>query len=114
MLAAFGLAACGGGGGSTGGDTGMTGGMTGGDDGMDGDGDGMDGDGDMAGPTAESTKADAADAITDATAAGMAAEQAVEDAINYAGMLTTRAVRWRIGNGRDERGDGSECGDGCE
>ena len=91
MLAAFGLAACGGGGGGTGGgDTGMTGGMTGGDDGMDGDG--MDGDGDMAGPTAESTKADAADAITDATAAGMAAEQAVKDAIKYAGMLTTRAV----------------------
>ena len=43
-------------------------------------------------PTAESIKADAADAITAAIAAGMAAEQASKDAIKYAGMLTTRAV----------------------
>ena len=43
-------------------------------------------------PTAESIKADAADAITAAIAAGMAAEQAKKDAAKYAGMLTTRAV----------------------
>lgn len=45
------------------------------------------------GPTAESIKADAADAITDAAAAGMAAEQAEKDAIKYAGMLTAEAVK---------------------
>ncbi len=44
------------------------------------------------GPTAESVKADAADAITKAIAAYMAADQASKDAIKYAGMLTTRAV----------------------
>ena len=44
------------------------------------------------GPTAESIKADAADAITDASAAGMAAEQAKMDAIKYAGMIDTASV----------------------
>ena len=45
-----------------------------------------------AGPTAESIKADAADAITDAVAAGMAAVQAEKDAIKYADMLDTASV----------------------
>ncbi len=45
------------------------------------------------GPTAESLKADAADAITAAVAAGMAADQAKKDAIKYAGMLTSEAVK---------------------
>ena len=45
------------------------------------------------GPTAESLKADAADAITAAIAAGMAAEQAKMNAIKYAGMLTSEAVK---------------------
>ena len=74
LLAAFGLAACGGGG-SGSGDTGM-----------------MPDPPAPVGPTAESIKADAADAITDAIAAYMAADQASKDAIKYAGMLTTRAV----------------------
>ncbi len=46
-----------------------------------------------AGPTAESIKADAADAITAAVAASMAATQAEKDAIKYAGMLTAEAVK---------------------
>ena len=44
------------------------------------------------GPTAESLKADAADAITAAVAAGMAAGQAEKDAIKYAGMIDTASV----------------------
>ena len=44
------------------------------------------------GPTAESIKADAADAVTAALAASMAAEQAKKDAIKYAGMLTAMKV----------------------
>ena len=44
------------------------------------------------GPTAESLKADAADAVTAALAASMAAEQAKKDAIKYAGMLTAMKV----------------------
>ncbi len=44
------------------------------------------------GPTAESLKADAADAITKAAAAGMAADQAKKDAIKYAGMIDTASV----------------------
>lgn len=44
------------------------------------------------GPTAESLKADAADAITAAIAASGAADQAKMDAIKYAGMLTAGKV----------------------
>ncbi|MDE0097613.1 MAG: hypothetical protein OXS40_14790 [Gammaproteobacteria bacterium] len=44
------------------------------------------------GPTAESLKANAADAITAAIAASMAADQAKKDAIKYAGMLTADEV----------------------
>jgi len=43
-------------------------------------------------PNADSLKADAADAITAAVAAGVAAEQAKKDAIKYSGMLTAEAV----------------------
>ena len=46
-----------------------------------------------AGPTADSIKADAADAITDAAVARMAGEQAEKDAIKYAGMLTAESVK---------------------
>ena len=46
-----------------------------------------------AGPTAESIKADAADAVTAAMAASMAATQAEKDAIKYAGMLTAESVK---------------------
>ena len=46
-----------------------------------------------AGPTAESIKADAADAITDAAVARMAGEQAEKDALKYAGMLTAESVK---------------------
>ncbi|MYF08347.1 MAG: hypothetical protein F4233_10770 [Rhodospirillaceae bacterium] len=46
-----------------------------------------------AGPTAESIKADAADAITAAAAALMAGEQAEKDALKYAGMLTAESVK---------------------
>ena len=45
------------------------------------------------GPTAESIKADAADAITAAADAVMAAEQAEKDAVKYAGMLTAESVK---------------------
>ena len=50
------------------------------------------------GPTAESLKADAADAITAAEAAGMAAAQAEKDAIKYAGMLTAESVKGDSGD----------------
>ena len=46
-----------------------------------------------AGPTAESIKADAADAITAAAVARMAGEQAEKDALKYAGMLTAESVK---------------------
>ena len=45
------------------------------------------------GPTAESIKADAADAITAAMDASMAATQAEKDALKYAGMLTAESVK---------------------
>ena len=45
-----------------------------------------------AGPTAESIKADAADAVTAAMAASRAAEQARKDAAKFAGMLTAEEV----------------------
>ena len=75
FAAAFALAACGGGGGSTGGNEQPP-----------------DETPAPAGPSAESIKADAADATTAAEAAGMAAAQAEADAIKYAGMLTAQAV----------------------
>ena len=81
LLAAFGLAACGGGGGSGGGDSGMMPEPTEPTEPME-----------PAGPTAESLKADAADAITAAIAAAMAAAQAEKDAIKYAGMIGTLSV----------------------
>lgn len=77
LLAAFGLAACGGGSTAKAPDPAPTTPTT---------------PAPPAGPTAERIKADAADAITAAVDAGMDAEQAKKDAIKFAGMLTTKAV----------------------